>query len=40
LTASILLSAVSVKLAAPIAFAIAALAALSSAAISWSNDHR
>ena len=40
LTASILLSAVSVNLAAPIAFAIAALAALSSAAISWSNDHR
>lgn len=40
LTASILLSAGSVKMAAPIAFGIAALAAFASAAISWSNDRR
>lgn len=38
LAASILLSAGSVKSAAPIAFGIAALAAFASAAISWSND--
>lgn len=38
LTASILLSAVAVKMAAPLAFEIAALAAFASAAISWSND--
>lgn len=38
LTASILLSAVSMKMAAPLAFGIAALAALASTAISWSND--
>lgn len=39
LTASIFLSAAAVKMAAPLAFEIAALAALTSAAISWSNDH-
>lgn len=38
LTASILLSAAAVKLAAPFAFGVAALAAFASAAISWSND--
>lgn len=40
LTASVLLSAGSVKMAAPIAFGMAALAAFASAAISWSNDPR
>jgi DHA2 family multidrug resistance protein-like MFS transporter len=38
LSASILLSAAAVKMAAPLAFEIAALAAFASAAISWSND--
>lgn len=40
LTASVLLSAGPVKMASPIAFGIAALAAFASAAISWSNDPR